>query len=129
MDKLIAPNATRILLNDRFTMLGNRKSRSRSRSHSVGRSASRNRSWQSNPDTGIGSFKNRKLVENLERKLKLRAALRLKKRSIQRGSIRKNRITQPNNAVDPRTTIKRIIKGGRRRFGRPNNMTYDLSLH
>lgn len=125
MDKLIAPNATRVLLNDRFTMLGSRQSRSRSRSRS--RSISRNRSWQNRAEAGIGSFKNRKLVENLERRLKLKAAQRIKKRSIQGGNQRRNNIRRPINN-DPRTTIRKILKTGRRRpSGRLNNMTYDPS--
>lgn len=88
MDKLIAPNATRVLLNERFTILGNKNrvvKRIQIRKNSTRRNS---RLWDSQYATGSGSERNQKLVVNLERKLKLQAALRLKKRSIQGSSLK-----------------------------------------
>lgn len=72
MDKVIANTSTRISLNDRFTMMSKAKSQSPNKMNARAnnkRIASRN---------GAGSIRNRRLVEDLEKRLKLRAALKIK---------------------------------------------------
>lgn len=72
MEKIIANTATKISLNDRFTIFSKAKpSTEPTRKQKLAPK-------RSNANTGAGSLRNRRLVENLEKKLKVRAALKLK---------------------------------------------------
>lgn len=112
MEKIIPSNATRISLNDRFTMLSGTKGKPQNNiKRRQTRSRSRSRSRSRTGGNGSGTMKNRKLVEDLERKLKLKLATRLKQRSI-RG-VGQNRRGQPAVGVRRLNRGARPIRGGR----------------
>lgn len=71
MDKIIANTATKISLNDRFTIFSKTKS-------APGPRKVKAAPKRSSANTGEGTLKSRRLVENFEQKLKFRAALKLK---------------------------------------------------
>lgn len=73
MEKIIANTATKISLNERFTLF----SKAKPANEPAVRKMKVNQR-RTNANTGAGSLRNRRLVENLEKKLKLRAALKLK---------------------------------------------------
>ena len=74
INKIHLNNSTRISLNDRFTIMKSVVPSSPSQDR--GRSRSRSRTRQTN--TPRGSMTNCKLVEELDRKHKMRSALKLK---------------------------------------------------
>uniref|UniRef100_A0A336MXD1 CSON007872 protein n=1 Tax=Culicoides sonorensis TaxID=179676 RepID=A0A336MXD1_CULSO len=97
MEKIIANTATKISLNDRFTIISKAKPTGQV---AATRKLKANQKRIGAGSTGAGSLRNRRLVENLEKRLKFQAALKIKNKSIRGGRIqRKNTVRQLANRL------------------------------
>uniref|UniRef100_A0A336LCZ7 CSON008959 protein n=1 Tax=Culicoides sonorensis TaxID=179676 RepID=A0A336LCZ7_CULSO len=97
MEKIIANTATKISLNDRFTIISKAKPTGQV---AATRKLKANQKRIGAASTGAGSLRNRRLVENLEKRLKFQAALKIKNKSIRGGRIqRKNTVRQLANRL------------------------------
>lgn len=118
MDKIIPNNASRISLNDRFTMLHGNQHQNNLKKSNLNNQKGRNQSNNNNSfgRVGQGSVKNRKLVEDLERKLKIKLAMQLKQRLFrgngqQRGQQPLRRLNQKPRVIRSRSRSRKNSVG------------------